>query len=243
MKNITMLLFLVTILFYPVLSYSQSKTDSAEITSTVPELNKFHEIIYPIWHDAYPSKDYKALKSFVPQIKESVEAINKAKLPGILRDKEAEWKNKLDELNTSAQKYYKAADNNDNEALLSAAEGIHTSYERMNRVIRPAIKEIDDYHQVLYIIYHKLYPDGKFDEIAKLTGDLTAKAEAILNYPKDRLKQRLGDNITRYYDAAKQLVNTTLNLKEALKGSDTERKKTAVESVHKAYLDLDSVFK
>jgi hypothetical protein len=179
----------------------------------------------------------------VPHIKASVESINKAKLPGILRDKEAEWKNRLDELNASVQDYYDAVNKNENEALLSAAERIHTAYERMNRVIRPAIKEIDDYHQILYIIYHKFYPDDKFDEIAKLTDDLTAKAEAILNYPKDKLKQRLGDNIAIYDNTAKQLLNSTLTLKEVLNGSDLEKKKEAVESVHKAYLDLDSVFK
>jgi hypothetical protein len=243
MKNTYVLLFCTVVLSCPILLNAQTQIDPAEISSTVPELNKFHEIIYPIWHDAYPAKDYSALKSFVPKIKSSVESINKAKLPGILRDKEVEWKTMLDELNTSAQNYYTAANNNDNEALLSAAERIHTAYERMNRVIRPAIKEIDDYHQVLYIIYHKFYPDDKFEEISKLTSDLTSKAEAILNYPKDRLKQRLGDNIAKYDSAAKQLLNATINLKEALNGSDTQKKKEAVESVHKAYLDLDSIFK
>ena len=240
MRKIFVLLCFV--ILYPVLSYSQTKIDPAEITSAVPELSKFHEIIYPMWHDAYPAKNYSALKSYVPQIKESVESINKAKLPGILRDKEDGWKNQLDELNMSAQNYYNAVNNNDNDALLSAAERLHASYEKLNRVIRPAIKEIDDYHQTLYIIYHKFYPDAKFDEIAKLTGDLEAKAGAVANYPKDRLRQRLGDNVTKYDNAAKQLLIATNNLKEALNGYDLKKKKEAVESLHKAYLDLDSVF-
>ena len=112
----------------------------------------------------------------------------------------------------------------------------------MNRVIRPVIKEIDDYHQTLYIFYHKLYPDGKFDEIAGLTGDLVTKAKAIMNYPRERLQQRLGDHITRFDAAAKQLFNAIISLKEALNGDDPKKKNEAIESLHTAYQDFDAVF-
>jgi hypothetical protein len=242
MKKFFVFFFLVAVLFCSTVSFAQTEIDPAEITSSVPELSDFHEIIYPMWHDAYPAKDYNALKGFVPQIKASVEAINRAKLPGILRDKEAEWKSRLDELNISAQNYYDAVNSNDNDALLKAAERLHSAYEKMNRVIRPVIKEIDDYHQTLYIIYHKLYPDQKFDEIAGLINDLIIKAEAIMNYPGDRLKQRLGDNIGKFDITAKQLFNATISLKEALNGDDLKKKNEAVESLHTAYQDLEAVF-
>jgi len=242
MKKFFVLSFFVLVLFYSPVSFAQTEINPAEITSSVPELNDFHEIIYPMWHEAYPAKDYNALKGFVPQIKASVESINRAKLPGILRDKEAEWKSRLDELNISAQNYYNAANSNDNDALLIAAEKLHSSYEKMYRVIRPEIKEIDDYHQTLYIIYHKLYPDEKFDEMAGLINDLVKKAEAIMNYPKDRLKQMLGDNIGKFDVSAKKLYDATLTLKEALNGDDPKKKNEAVESLHTAYMDLDAVF-
>jgi hypothetical protein len=242
MKKLLIQSFIVSVLFCSPVSFAQTEIDPAEITSSVPELSEFHDIIYPMWHEAYPSKDYDALKGFVPKIKSYVESINKAKLPGILRERENEWKKQLEELNMAAQNYYDAVNKNDNEALLKAAENLHSAYERMVRVIRPVIKEIDDFHQTLYIIYHKLYPDGKYDEIAGLTGDLVTKAGAIMNYPRERLKQRLGDNIDKYDAAAKQLYNSTLALKEALNGNDPKKKNEAVESMHTAYQDLDAVF-
>jgi hypothetical protein len=242
MKKLLIQSFIVSVLFCSQVSFAQTEIDPAEITSSVPELSEFHDIIYPMWHEAYPSKDYDALKGFVPKIKSYVESINKAKLPGILRERENEWKKQLEELNMAAQNYYDAVNKNDNEALLKAAENLHSAYERMVRVIRPVIKEIDDFHQTLYIIYHKLYPDGKYDEIAGLTGDLVTKAGAIMNYPRERLKQRLGDNIGKYDAAAKQLYNSTLTLKEALNGNDPKKKNEAVESMHTAYQDLDAVF-
>jgi hypothetical protein len=127
-----------------------------------------------------------------------MESINKVKLTGILRDKENAWKKQLAELNSSAQRYYDAAGSNDNNSLLLAAESLHSNYEKMARAIRPATKEIDDFHQTLYIIYHKLYPEQKFSEISALSGTLVTKAEAIKIYSRDALKIRFGNNVDKY---------------------------------------------
>lgn len=242
MKKLFFSSLFFTVLFFTSVSYSQTKVDHSEITSSVPELTAFHEVIYPIWHDAYPAKDFTALKGFVPQIKSSVESINKVKLTGILRDKEVVWKKQLAELNSSAQKYYDAANRNDNNALLSSAENLHSNYEKMARVIRPATKEIDEFHQNLYIIYHKLLPDQKFSEISAMTGTLITKADAIRNYSRDALKTRLGNNVDKYDVSAKKLYDAAITLREVLKGDDVKKKKESVESLHSAYQGLDSLF-
>lgn len=242
MKKLLVSILLLTVFFYSEVAFAQTSIDSAEITWTVKELMDFHEIIYPMWHDAYPSKDYEALKGFVPQIKSNMEALNNAKLPGILRDKETVWQIRLKEFNTAAEEYYSVANTNDEQALLEAAEKLHTGFERMVRVVRPAFKEVDEFHQTLYIIYHKLLPDSKYDEIAGLADVMIAKAEAIVNYPQDRLKKRLGDKIEKYNASVKELYNSALTLKEVLQGNNPDKKKEAIESVHTAYVQLDSLF-
>jgi hypothetical protein len=238
---ISICLFLALTFCYE--SFGQTKIDQSEITSKVQELSDFHDIIYPMWHEAYPAKDYNALKGFVPKIKSNIESINSVKLPGILREKESAWKTQLNELNSSAQYYYAAASSNNNTDLLTAAEKLHSSYEKMVMVLRPALKEIDDFHQTLYVIYHKLLPDSKYDEIAALTGTLITKAEAIVNYPQDKLKTRLGHNLGAYNVSAEKLYKSVTFLKETLKSNDPEKKKEAIESMHKAYEDLDSLLK
>lgn len=243
MKKLFISFLLFSAIIYSNVSFAQTKVDPAEISSSVKELTDFHDIIYPIWHEAYPAKDYTALKGFIPKIKTYMESLNNAKLPGILRDKESAWKNQLDELNKIAQDYYSAAANNDNNGLLTAAEKLHSGYEKMVRVIRPALKEVDDFHQTLYIVYHKLLPDSKYDEIAGLSGTLITKAEAIMNYPSDKLKARLGDNTDKFAASAKKLYTSTMSLKETLKGKDPKKKKEAVEKMHSAYEELDSLFK
>jgi hypothetical protein len=243
MKKLLISICLFSVLSYCYESFGQTKIDQAEISSTIQELTDFHDVIYPMWHDAYPAKDYNTLKGFVPKIKSYMESINKVKLPGILREKETAWESQLNELNNSAQNYYAAASSNNNNDLLTAVEKLHTSYEKMVRALRPALKEIDDFHQTLYIIYHKLLPDSKYDEIAGLTGTLITKAEAIVNYPQDKLKTRLGDKLGAYNVSAEKLIASVTSLKEVLKSNDPAKKKEAIESMHKAYEGLDSLFK
>ena len=138
-KRCMLLYLLGACLLIPATVFSQEKTDSAEHVTTVPELDAFHDVIHPMWHDAYPEKDIAALKGFVPQLIEHMEALNKAELPVALKDKETEWKKQLLELNTAVKEYEKAAASGDAQSLLSAAEELHNQYRLMRQLIRPAI--------------------------------------------------------------------------------------------------------
>ncbi|MGZ5454957.1 MAG: hypothetical protein ACXWHJ_12065, partial [Candidatus Aminicenantales bacterium] len=80
-----------------------------ETESAVPELSAFHEVIYPIWHTAYPDKDIAMLKSLVPQVNELAGKVYAAKLPGILRDKQVKYDAGLAEFRASVEAYNAAA--------------------------------------------------------------------------------------------------------------------------------------
>lgn len=125
----------------------------------------FHEIIYPIWHTAYPEKDYAALKSYVSEINKLDEALYKVELPGILREKRPKWEAGVKEFKNSVDEYNKAATGEDNNALLNAAEVLHAKYEMLVRTIIPVLKEVDEFHQLLYIVYDKDLPGKQFDII------------------------------------------------------------------------------
>ncbi len=129
-----------------------------ETESAVPELAAFHEVIYPIWHTAYPAKDIAMLKSLVPQVNELAGKVFAAKLPGILRDKQAKYDAGLAEFRKSVEAYNAAAKGTDDKALLDAAEVMHAKYEMLVRAIRPVLKEMDEFHKALYVVYHKDLP-------------------------------------------------------------------------------------
>lgn len=218
---------------------AQHTIDSTEITSSVPELYEFHDVIYVIWHEAYPSKDIAALKGMVEKIKPYMDKINNAKLPGIAQDKESKWKEGLKVLNASAESYYKIAEGSDDQALLDAAEKLHADYEMMVRILRPVNKEVDSYHKDLYIIYHKYYPSKDYKSIEGLIDGMISKAEACINA---KLPKRLEGKTDDYQKLTKELVEKTVALKNALKTNDGTVIDKAIDVMHSKYQDVEKLF-
>ena len=91
----------------------------------------------PLWHEAWPAKDTKAMARILPDIDRHVKAVSAAKLPGILRDKQAAWDAGVKQLQAGAEAYRAAVEKKDDEALLKAAERLHMDYEKLVRVVRP----------------------------------------------------------------------------------------------------------
>ena len=207
--------------------------------STVPELVAFHDVIYPIWHTAYPDKDAAALRGFLKDVNAGFAKIEKAKLPGILHDKQAAWNKGLAELKSAVAGYNQAAAGKDDPALLSAAETLHSRYEMMVRVIRPVLKEVDAFHQVLYLVYHQYLPEKQFDKIKGVTADMIAKAEAITGA---KLPSRLEAKAQAFQKSAAVLLDHSKKLSEACQSNKNADVEKAVDLVHTAYQTLEKVF-
>ena len=47
---------------------TQEQTVKTETSSDVPELWEFHDVIYQIWHEAWPEKNTVMLKDLIPEI-------------------------------------------------------------------------------------------------------------------------------------------------------------------------------
>jgi hypothetical protein len=218
---------------------AQEMTGAGETDSTVPALNAFHEIIYPIWHTAYPEKDTAALKGFVPRVNELAAAIYEAKLPGILREKEAKWQAGVAELKKAVEAYASAAGANEDESLLKAAETLHMRYEMLVRIIRPVLPEIEAFHKILYVVYHTSVPGKKWQDVRAAAPELKEKAEAIA---AARLPQRLEAKSAAFKEAAAELLRATAELasiEESATGDVLER---TVEKVHTRYQTLEKIF-
>jgi predicted lipoprotein len=239
MKKRSLFNVLIPAIFLAVTPYLALPAQAQETESTVPELSAFHEIIYPIWHTAYPDKDYAALRSYVPEVKRLAEGITAAKLPGILRDKQAKWDQALAELRKSVDAYAAAANGTDDAALLEAAEALHMRYEMMVRTIRPVLREVDEFHKVLYVVYHKYLPARDFAKISETSGDMAIKAEAIA---KASLPKRLESKAPAFGAAAQELLAAAKALAETAMSGQGEAIAAAVETVHSKYQGLEKIF-
>ena len=243
MKKVIVLSFMLLMVLGTITTASaQTEEQKAEISSSVPALQDFHTIIFPLWHKAYPAKDTAALRRFVPQIKAKTETLNQARLPGILRDQEAQWNSELKKFNALTDNYYQACAGNDAEAMLKAAENLHRGYEALNRVVKPFVPEMEAYHQTLYIIYHKLYPKKEYKAIAALMDKLVGQADAVTKVPEDKISRRLKEAAPAYYSVSKELYDNTVALKDALLKKQSKSKEAAIMKLHSTYKKLEAVF-
>ena len=217
------------------ISYSQTQ----DTVWRVPELDEFHEVMYPIWHTAYPAKDYDALKKFVEEVNIKAKKIYSATLPGIQREKQLKWNEGVMQFQTSVEDYNKFAAGDDNEGLLKAAENLHTKYEMLVRTIRPVLKEMDDFHKTLYIVYHDYLPNKNYKKLGKVTDLLIKKAKAVT---KAKLPARLESKKDTFTLAAAELLISTQDLKKRVRANNKISIDAAVENMHSKYQQLEHIF-
>jgi uncharacterized membrane protein YgaE (UPF0421/DUF939 family) len=239
MNSKIILILILFIVFSSRIVTAQDSTMAHEISGNVPELEEFHNVIYEIWHNAYPNKDIAALKSYVNDVNSYAEKVYEAKLPGILRDKEPKWNEGLEVFKKAVDEYNTAAAGTNDEQMLNAAEALHANFEMMVRIIRPVLKEVDDFHKVLYVIYHKYLPEKNYDAIKSVSEDLKAKAEAIVNAKPNK---KVESKLEQFNAAAADLLTATNELNETCKGNDNTAIESAVENMHTKYQKLEAVF-
>lgn len=221
-------------------SFSQQEDHSSEINSSVPELFDFHEVIYPMWHTAYPNKDYALFKQLLPDVNAGVEKIYAAKLPGILRDKENEWNEGLEKLRASVKDYNTACEENNEPGMLTSAEELHSNFEMLVRIVKPVTKEVDEFHKVLYMIYHHYGPNKNTEELSNAIDELMMRADELKNCVLPKWATDKKDDFAK---AADELYNSTKEL-QTLKNSKANDKliNEGIEKVHTDYQKLEALF-
>jgi hypothetical protein len=227
--------FILAFGLLPVLA--QEQTD--ETQARVPELEAFHDIIYPIWHTAYPDKDYAALRGYATEVKSLAGKILEAKLPGILREKQEKWEAGLIKFKSAVEDYATSASTGADEAVWNAAEVLHAHYEMLVRLIRPVLKEVDDFHRELYVLYHKHLPGKDFTAIQAAAPVLAEKAEALRQAV---LPKRLESRQEAFRQAAAALQEAVKILGQACTGAVQSDMESAVNQVHARYQALEKVF-
>ena len=213
---------------------------SQETKAEVPELTEFHEVIYQLWHDAWPKKDLAALSALLPGIEAGAAKVEKAVLPGILRDKKPAWDTNVKLLAEIVAQYRTAVEKKDLQPILDAGEVLHRQYEVLVRTIRPALKELDAFHQVLYALYHH---DLQAWALPKIQADARELKEKMIALNKATLPQRMAPKQAAFDEKRKDLdsaVNGFGALAEA--GQDEKTIRAAAEAVHAKYVALDQVF-
>jgi hypothetical protein len=214
-------------------------TDPADVKSDVPALFAFHDVIYPLWHNAWPNKDLALMKELSPQIRAHMTELEKAKLPGILRDKQAKWDEGVRAMAVSVAKYEQAIAGGELQPCLDAAEELHARYEGLVRMVRPVMKELDAYHQVLYQVYHYQWPAKDLTALRASGAELAKACETL---QAAAVPKRFEAKTEALKTAFATLCGATAELNQALAGEDWKVIDTALETMHTRYQDVEKVF-
>jgi hypothetical protein len=226
-------------LFSSFVAFAQHTDAATETDADVPVLHQFHTVIYKLWHTAWPNKDIALLTSLVPEIEQRSDAVVQAKLPGILRDKQTAWQAHVKRLQEIVQLYKSAATAKNENALLDAAELLHSHYEKLVRLIRPPLPEIDEFHTALYPLYHYYLPEYNLDKI-KSSAEALAEKMSVLN--RATLPERMKNKEANFTAKRASLSNAVSFLQLALATEKKETIKAAIEHVHTDYQSLEKVF-
>ncbi|HEX5132865.1 MAG TPA: hypothetical protein VFX92_10290 [Candidatus Krumholzibacteria bacterium] len=244
-------LLLVTVvagaLASPVAARAQTTTNdkpavaipAGELTAEVPELDALHEVVYQLWHEAYPARDYAKIKDLLPQTDDLTAKLDAAALPGILRDKQAQWDAGKVELKASLALLHSVADANDEEGMLKETEAYHAAFEGLVRTIRPVTPELDAFHQELYKLYH--YSAPAYD-IAAIRTQAKAMQDRIPALAESTLPKRVADRQDAFAAAVSSLSTEVDNLVKTAEKDDKDAVLAAVEKVHTAYVKTEKVF-
>jgi len=202
-------------------------------------LKEFHEVLHPVWHMAYPDEDYQAIKEAVPDFKENMEIIQKAELPGFFREKKEDFEKKREALAKAVLDLEEKSKGNDNEALLKATENLHTAYAQLAWVFAPRVKELENFHLVLYPLWHEALPNKDFKAIIASVPALQEKMDALM---KVELPEKLKESLPRFVKKRKELKTSVDELVKACNKKDNKKIKEKLDKMHTAYMKLDSVF-
>jgi hypothetical protein len=211
---------------------AQAPTADPDLRAEVPALTDYHDVIRPLWHDAWPNGDLALVGELLPDAKRSQEALEQAKLPGILNDKQAAWQKGVQAMRAALTAAEKGLAAGDKQATLDAVEELHTDYEKLVRLIRPPMKELDAYHQELYRVVHRLVPAG---DLAAMPAAAATLAERCSALQQAALPKRLADREAALKPAFATLCAATTELQAVAGSKDKASIEAAVDKVHTAY--------
>lgn len=209
-----------------------------ETRAEVPALTALHEVIYPLWHEAWPAKNHAQVKELIPALRRGVQAVAEAELPGILRDKQPRWDEGVAALQAAVKQCQVAAMTGQEQPLLDAVEEIHARYEALVRLVRPPMKELDVYHQVLYRLYHHDLPDRNLLAVKAAGVELAERCSVLA---AAELPKRAAPRAAVLKAAFGDLCNATESLRQATGSGDWATITTAIEAVHTTYQQAEGL--
>jgi hypothetical protein len=132
-----------------------------------------------------------------------------------------------------------AAGAKDDEALLRAAEQVHKDYEGLVKVTAPPMKEMEDFHASLYVLYHDAMRGNDGARIIESVRALKPKMDA---FNAAALPERYMAKQEAFIAQRLRLTQAVDEAIAAATPGNASKLLEAVERLHIEYEKLDKLF-
>lgn len=234
MKRIDIYLIVTSIIFAFIVQYTKAQ----EKNQAIPELTEMHQYIRPMWHKGYSEKDYQLLKVLYADLISQFEKLKNTPFPAEWLNKKPHWEAGLNRLESALAQYGKAITTDSNEQLLNAAKNTHDAFEGLMQIIHPPIPEIDEFHNILYHVYHEYLPNNDWEKVKASIDDFEIQMAAI---EKVELPKKMSSKKIDFESAQNDLAEAVKKLSKLKDSNDTKKLAQAIEKLHEAYVQLNEV--
>jgi len=218
----------------------EEKTPVTEMKKPgVTGIREFHQVLYPVWHDYFPQGDFQSIRKAIPEFKEATKILTQAELPQFYHNVKDDFEAKRKNLALSVEKMESVAQTGDDKELAKAVEEMHTSFERMARVLAPRIRELEQFHLVLYPLWHQAMPNKDYQAIKAAVPPLESKMEALM---QAQLSRRFSGIESQFVEKREALRLSVKDLAEVCRQNKDDKMIDKLTVMHDAYRELDQVF-
>jgi len=105
------------------------------VSVQIPEMDQFHDVLQPLWHEALPDEDYAAIKTAIPALKERADAIVNAQLPAKYGFLEEDFNAKRMALKTSIEELDEACATDSTGLIDDKMTAMHDAYHALTECL------------------------------------------------------------------------------------------------------------
>ena len=205
----------------------------------VTGIREFHEVLYPVWHDYFPKGDFQAIRDAIPEFKRTTKILTETELPQFYHNVKNDFDAKRENLALAVDKMESVAQTGNDQELAKAVEEMHTAFERMARVLSPRTRELEEFHLVLYPLWHQAMPDKDYQAIKAAVPSLGSKMNALM---QAQLPQRFSDIEPQFLEKREALRLSVEDLASVCRQNKDDQIIDKLTVMHDAYRALDQVF-
>jgi hypothetical protein len=168
---------------------------------------EFHLVIAPLWHEAWPEKDHKALVAAAPDLEKVTEAIAQMQPDITSETRMATFITRRDTLVQLVKTYVRAAKEGDGETCYAVLPELHDAFELSASALSPIrYPELTGLLVTSNIIVEQHIPDENTEGIKGSTETLVRKVKALMETPLPEELSYREERLREDYDELMKLV-------------------------------------